>query len=71
MNNDYKRWREEVEVEEDAVKTANNFAVELEQEYKRVIWMSSVKKGRAYWKGYLEALQFAIELTRREERADG
>ena len=27
----------------------------LDQEYKRVVWMSSVKKGRAYWKGYLSA----------------
>ena len=71
MNKNIKPWREEVEVEENAVNPANDFAVELEQEYKRVVWMSGVKKGRAYWKGYLEALQFAIELTKREERADG
>lgn len=68
MNNDYKRWREEVEVEEE--KPASGKVTELEQEYKRVVWMSSVKKGRAYWKGYLEALQFAIELTKREEESE-
>lgn len=67
MNNDYKRWREEVEVEEE--KPASGKAAELEQEYKRVVWMSSVKKGRAYWKGYLSALQFAIDVINRKEEA--
>ena len=71
MNKKYKPWREEVEVEEKAERPVRGKAAELEQEYKRVVWMSSVKKGRAYWKGYLEALQFAIELTKREERVDG
>ena len=64
MNNDYKRWREEIEAEEE--KPASGKAAELEQEYKRVVWMSSVKKGRAYWKGYLSALQFAIDVLRKE-----
>jgi hypothetical protein len=64
LNNDYKRWREEVEVEEE--KPARGKAAELEQEYKRVVWMSSVKKGRAYWKGYLSALQFAIDVLNKE-----
>ena len=64
MNNDYKRWREEIEAEEE--KPASGKAAELEQEYKRVVWMSSVKKGRAYWKGYLSALQFAIDVLSKE-----
>jgi hypothetical protein len=38
----------------------------LDQEYKRVVWMSSAKKGRAYWKGYLSALQFAIDVLSKE-----
>ena len=67
MNNDYKRWREEIEAEEE--KLASGKAAELEQEYKRVVWMSSVKKGRAYWKGYLSALQFAIDVVSRKEEA--
>ena len=67
MNNDYKRWREEIEAEEE--KPASGKAAELEQEYKRVVWMSSVKKGRAYWKGYLSALQFAIDVINRKEEA--
>ena len=41
----------------------------LDQEYKRVVWMSSAKKGRAYWKGYLSALQFAIDVVSRKEEA--
>ena len=48
MNNDYKRWRQEVEVEEEAKSPAVGKVAELEQEYKRVVWMSSAKKGRAY-----------------------
>ena len=64
MNNDYKRWREEIEAEEE--KPASGKAAELEQEYKRVVWMSSAKKGRAYWKGYLSALQFAIDVLSKE-----
>ena|GEM_PF-6225269 len=64
MNNDYKPWREEIEAEEE--KLASGKAAELEQEYKRVVWMSSVKKGRAYWKGYLSALQFAIDVLSKE-----
>ena len=69
MNNDYKRWRQEVEVEEEAKSPAVGKVSELEQEYKRVVWMSSVKKGRAYWKGYLSALQFAIDVVSRKEEA--
>ena len=38
----------------------------LDQEYKRVVWMSSAKKGMAYWKGYLSALQFAIDVLSKE-----
>jgi len=64
LNNDYKPWREEIEAEEE--KLASGKAAELEQEYKRVVWMSSVKKGRAYWKGYLSALQFAIDVLSKE-----
>lgn len=48
MNNDYKRWRQEAEVEEEAKSPAVGKVAELEQEYKRVVWMSSAKKGRAY-----------------------
>ena len=38
----------------------------LDQENKRMVWMSSGKKGRAYWKGYLSALQFAIDVLSKE-----
>nr|WP_319217993.1 hypothetical protein [uncultured Trichococcus sp.] len=66
MNNDYKRWRQEFEVEEEVNPSAVGKVAELEQEYKRVVWMSSAKKGRAYWKGYLSALQFAIDVLSKE-----
>ncbi len=66
MNNDYKPWRQGVEVEEEAKSPAVGKVSELEQEYKRVVWMSSAKKGRAYWKGYLSALQFAIDVLSKE-----
>jgi hypothetical protein len=69
LNNDYKRWRQEVEVEEEVKSPAVGKVAELEQEYKRVVWMSSAKKGRAYWKGYLSALQFAIDVVSRKEEA--
>ena len=69
MNNDYKRWRQEVEVEEEVKSPAVGKVAELEQEYKRVVLMSSAKKGRAYWKGYLSALQFAIDVVSRKEEA--
>ena len=66
MNKNYKPWREEIEVEENSQKPTNGMSIELEQEYKRVVWMSSAKKGRAYWKGYLSALQFAIDVLSKE-----
>ena len=69
MNKNYKPWSEEIEFEENSQKPSNEMAIELEQEYKRVVWMSSVKKGRAYWKGYLSALQFAIDVINRKEEA--
>ena len=40
MNNDYKRWRQEVEVEEEAKSPAVGKVAELEQEYKRVVWVA-------------------------------
>ena len=67
MNKNYRR--EEIEVEEDAENPAIGMIGEIEREYKRVVWMSSVKKGRAYWKGYLEALEFAIGVINRKEEA--
>mgnify|MGYP003603638807 CR=1 FL=1 len=69
MNNDYKRWRQEVEVEEEVKSPAVGKVAELEQEYKRVVWMSSAKKGRAYWTGYVSALQFATDVVSGIEEA--
>ena len=40
---------------------------ELEREYKRVVALGSIRNGRAYWKGYLTALSFAMNVIKANE----
>lgn len=40
---------------------------ELEREYKRVVALGSIRNGRAYWKGYLAALSFAMNVIKRNQ----
>ena len=40
---------------------------ELEREYKRVVALGSIRNGRAYWKGYLAALIFAMNVIKANE----
>lgn len=47
-------------------KYSNATSYELELEYKRIVEMSGIKKGRAYWKGYLAALLFAIDIINKK-----
>lgn len=49
MNNDYKPWRQGVEVEEEAKSPAVGKVAELEQEYKRVVWMSMRRNSGRKW----------------------
>ena len=40
---------------------------ELEREYKRVVAFGAIRNGRAFFKGYLAALHFAIQLVKANE----
>jgi len=46
---------------------ASSILGRLEIEYKRVTQMSTLKKGRAYFKGYIAALIFAINLIKADK----